>query len=285
MAFEYIPGKTVFHRLDPRTKIVFFLTTIVLEVLWGDPIFLSVVLVAVLLLARLCGVPRNVITSFVKAVIFFIVGYCMLTMFFLKPPNPHLLFWLVRSEWFSLPIYVETLVQMLGLMAKMLGILLCVRLLLMITPVTDIVLGLVKMKFPVSFGIAMTTTFGYVPVLIDENRKIGEALRSRGWKSGGYNVVKKLKALLTEMLVPAIYVSFKRANEIAIALESKGFSYNISDRTFVKELEFTGNDYIAITILLATCFFGVLTSDMFLGYGTFDGLTLTLVKGLLGIHD
>lgn len=52
------------------------------------------------------------------------------------------------------------------------------------------------------------------------------------------------------MFVPAIFNSMRRTGDIAIAIESRGFSHDIAKRTFVRQLKYSVNDYLATTVLL-----------------------------------
>jgi energy-coupling factor transport system permease protein len=129
-------------------------------------------------------------------------------------------------------------------------ILLVIRAILMITPIRDIIITFVKLRLPAEFALALSIGFAYVPVLVDENTKIKEAQQARGWRYEYRNPAKRFNALLKQMFVPAIFNSMRRTGDIAIAIESRGFSHNIAKRTFVRQLKYTTSDYLATAILL-----------------------------------
>ena len=253
MAFEYIPGKTIFHRLDPRVKLFYWIAMIALVLLVDtDPIALGFVLISIFLLVKLAKIPLGRIASFFKAVSLVATVYALFNLLF--PPlaaefvEPYIFFYLIPPA--TLPISLEAIVYMVGALFRFLIILLVIRTTLMLTPLRDLVLALVKFGLPPEFGVAMSTGFAYVPVMIDENQKIKEALQSRGWKYEFRNPLKRFDALLRKMFIPSVFNSMRRTGDIAIAIESRGFGYDIRRRTYIRKLKFTRADYVACGVLV-----------------------------------
>jgi energy-coupling factor transport system permease protein len=263
MAWEYVKGDTAFHRLDPRVKFLFWVTILFLNVAFFDPIWLGCVLLIMLAICKWTGIPRRAITYVLKVSAWAWVGYGIFTAFSLYSTAVHGIehyhvIWLVQLPWgWVFPLTWEG--TLMGIRACMMvwGFLIALRTFTMLTPLRDVSVGFVKMKMPPEFAIAIPLAISYVPVLIDENDKIRQALQSRGWDFGGANLWKRAKALLSQMLIPAIMGSFRRARFLAVALESRGFSYNIAGRTYVRELKLKKNDYIAIGLLAAAWVFGL----------------------------
>lgn len=259
MAFEYIPGKTIFHRLDPRVKLFYWIAMIALVLLVDtDPIALGFVLISIILLVKLAKISLGRIASFFKAVSPLATLYALFNLLF--PPlaaefvEPYIFFYLIPPA--TLPISLEAIVYMVGALFRFLIILLVIRTTLMLTPLRDLVLALVKFGLPPEFGVAMSTGFAYVPVMIDENQKIKEALQSRGWKYEFRNPLKRFDALLRKMFIPSVFNSMRRTGDIAIAIESRGFGYDIGRRTYMRVLKFTRADYVACGVLVAIVVLG-----------------------------
>jgi energy-coupling factor transport system permease protein len=253
LAFEYIPGKTFFHKLDPRVKFLWWIVVMILTVGLGtDPIYLGVVLLSVLVVMRLAKIPFSKVTPFLKGIAPVVVMYAIFNLLF--PPiatdikDPYVFFYLIPPH--TLPISLEGCIWTIGAVLRFLMILLVIRTILMITPIRDIIITFVKLKLPPEFALALSIGFAYVPVLIDENTKIKEAQQARGWRYEYRNPAKRFNALLKQMFVPAIFNSMRRAGDIAIAIESRGFSHDIAKRTFVRQLKYSANDYLVITVLL-----------------------------------
>jgi energy-coupling factor transport system permease protein len=251
LAFEYIPGNTFFHRLDPRVKFLCWIVIMILTVGLGtDPIYLGVVFISVFVVMWLAKIPFSKITPFLKGITPVVAMYALFNLLF--PPTdiqtPYVFFYVIPPH--TLPISLEGCIWTIGAVLRFLMILVVIRAILMITPIRDIIITFVKLKLPAEFALALSIGFAYVPVLIDENTKIKEAQQARGWTYEYRNPAKRFNALLKQMFVPAIFNSMRRTGDIAIAIESRGFSHNIAERTFVRQLKFTASDYLVTVVLL-----------------------------------
>ncbi|MEM3703474.1 MAG: energy-coupling factor transporter transmembrane component T [Candidatus Bathyarchaeia archaeon] len=283
MTFEYIPGKTILHRLDPRVKLLYWGAVVALVLLLDtDPIALLCVLISVLIIIKLAKIPLSKVGSFVKAIAPVAVVYALFNLLF--PPaasefvDPHIFFYLILPK--TLPISLDATVYMIGALFRFLIILLVIRSVLMLTPLRDMVFALVKIGLPPEFGVALSTGFAYVPVMIDENRKIKEALQSRGWKYEFRNPIKRFDALLRKMFVPSVFSAMRRTGDIAIAIESRGFGYGIRKRTYMRELKLTKADYAACCILIGIVILGYVAGPWGLKWAYHSNVT-KMVKNWL----
>jgi energy-coupling factor transport system permease protein len=276
MAFEYIPGKTILHRLDPRVKLLYWGAIVALVLLLDtDPIALFCVLISILTIMKLAKIPLRKIGSFVKAITPVAFVYALFNLLF--PPaasefvNPLIFFYLIPPK--TLPISLDAIVYMIGALFRFLIILLVIRSVLMLTPLRDIILALIKIGLPPEFGVALSIGFAYVPVMIDENRKIREALQSRGWKYEFRNPIKRFNALLRKMFIPSVFSAMRRTGDIAIAIESRGFSYDIRKRTCIRELKLTKADYAACVILIGIVMLGYIVGPWGLKWAHHSNVT------------
>ena len=276
MAFEYIPGDTFLHRLDPRAKLAFVATVMILAVGFTDPIWLAAVLLALFMLIRYAKLPWDKVKGFIKGIAPLAALYTIFNIIMppVKIPEPTILFR------FIIPVSLESLVWATGAVIRFLIILTVLRIMLMLTPIRDLVLALVKLGLPAEFGIALSTGFGYLPVLLDENRKIKEAQMSRAFEYEYRNPIKRFKALFTQLLIPSISNSIRRTQDIALAMESKGFSYNPRARTYMHEIRFKTPDYIFLAITVVVLIFGILAGWVY-EWADFINLTLPLLKKLI----
>jgi energy-coupling factor transport system permease protein len=284
MTFEYIPGKTILHRLDPRVKLVYWGAIVALVLLLDtDPIALFGVLLSVLVIIRLAKIPFDRVTSFIKVVSPVAAVYALFNLLF--PPaasefvNPYIFFYIIPPT--TLPVSLDATVYMIGALFRFLTILLVIRTVLMLTPLRDMVFALVKIGLPPEFGVALSTGFAYVPVMIDENRKIKEALQSRGWKYEFRNPIKRFDALLRKMFIPSVFNAMRRTGDIAIAIESRGFGYSIRKRTYMRELKLTKVDYIACCVLIGIVVLGYIAGPWGLKWTYHSNVTNIIKKWLL----
>jgi len=275
VAFEYVHRDTVFHRLDPRVKLLFVATVMVLAVGFTDPIWLVVVLASLFVLIKYCQLPWDKVKGFLKGIAPVAVLY-MLFNIVIPPVEFHET---VVLFYFIVPVSLESVVWAIGAVFRFLIILIVLRIMLMFTPIRDLVLALVKIGLPAEFGMALSTGFGYMPVLLDENRKIKEAQMSRAFEYEYRNPIKRFKALFTQLLIPSISNSMRRTQDIALAMESKGFSYNPRARTYMRDIKLQRNDYIFLAFTLAILAFGILAGWVF-DWAEFRTLTLPLIRSI-----
>jgi energy-coupling factor transport system permease protein len=283
MAFEYIPGDDAFHRLDPRVKIVFWLVMIFAITAFTDPIFMVALFVGVLLLVRYAGMPMGKVASILKAIWPILVGWVVICTLYYHPRGSYVMFWAPFLPIFGfgwrVPITVDGLTYAVGVTLKIMCTLLILRMIMVLTPARDLIIGLIKFRLPPEFGMALATGFGFVPVLIKETETIREALESRGWRYNYVNPAQRMKALYTKMLIPSIRGSFRHAADIALAMETRGFSYNIRGRTYVQEVRLRRSDYVAIVLIFALLTIMAVTSRWVLGWGDYT-TTVNILRAM-----
>jgi energy-coupling factor transport system permease protein len=284
MAFSYVPGKTLFHRLDPRTKFLYWVVVITLAVSLGtDPIFTFALFLSLLIVIRLSNISLGEVGKFLKGIAPVAGMYALFNLLF--PPTtqlspPYVFFYLIPN---LLPITLEGIIWTFGALLRFLIILLVVRTILMITPIRDLIIAMVKLRLPPEFGMALSIGFAYVPVLIDENTKIKEAQQARGWRFEYRNPAKRFNALLRQMFIPAIFNSIRRTGDIAIAIESRGFSHNVTGRTYMRQLKYTGEDYAMMIVLIAIFIGGIAVGPWGLKWAYYLN-SVEFIKGFLQPH-
>lgn len=278
---EYIPGTSLFHRVDPRVKLLYFLTILVIAVAWSDTILLALLFAIILIVLRVSGVSLRLVTSLIRGLSPLVVMYFAFNILFKHFDDAYLLGYIIPPGrfWFSIPLTVEGLVWSVSAVLRFLTILIAVRTMLILTPVKDMILSFIRLGLPPEIGVAIGIGFSSIPVLIDENRKIKEAQQARGWEYEFRNPVKRLSALF-KMLVPTLMNSIRRSNALSIAIESRGFGYNIRNRTWLRELRFTTEDYWMAALLVALAITGIVTGGPGYGIATYE-LTSDLIIRLL----
>ncbi|MBO5111596.1 MAG: energy-coupling factor transporter transmembrane protein EcfT [Clostridia bacterium] len=219
---QYFEGNSILHRMDPQAKLIVAIAYIVLLFLAKSvSAFLLVLLVTAFLIA-ISGVPLRTILKGLKPILFLVVFTGILNIFWYKGET--LLF-----QWRFISIYVEGLIHA-TMMALRIALLIAgsgVILTYTTTPIalTDgleqLLSPLKKIKLPVhEFSMMMTIALRFIPTLIEETHKIMNAQKARGvdFSSGG--LIKRAKALIP-ILVPLFISSFRRADELATAMECR----------------------------------------------------------------
>lgn len=245
MAFEYLPGRSIMHRLDPRIKLLWLATNIALGAFLFDPILLAIVFSNVLVLALVSKIPWNKLAGMFIGLAPVMVLYFILNLWWVTGETVY--FQLLPSNILKgYIVSLEGIVFSLGVVARFILMVTSYRVLTLTTTVSDYVLGLVKLRLPKEFGVALSIGFSYIPVLVAQVSNIMDAQKARGWVFEYRNPLKRVRAMLPT-LFPVIMTSVRRGYNIAAAIESKGFG-NIANRTYMRELKFKGIDYAAAII-------------------------------------
>lgn len=248
---QYLPGESFIHKLDPRTKIlisIFFIACLFIINKFIGYTFIIVFLLSVILIAK---IPFRFIFNGLKPIFLLVALTAILNIFMVRG--------LEGTEVFSigfLKAYPEGLSIAAFMAIRLILLIIGTSLLTLTTSPIELTDGIEKLLRPIGREMAhelammMTIALRFIPTLIDETDKIMKAQKARGadFESGG--IIKKAKSLVP-LLVPLFISSFRRADELAMAMEARGYRGG-SGRTRMKILRFSYRDVLAFII------FGVL---------------------------
>ena len=243
---QYFPGNTVIHRLDPRTKLLFTVLYIVaLFSAKGGVTYavLFAVLCASIAVSRIH--PRNILRG-MKPILFIIVLTAVLNIFY-TPGDP---IW----QWKFLKITVEGLWAAFFMVLRISFLITCTFMLtyttspIMLTDGLERLLGpLKKLRVPVhELSMMMSIALRFIPTLIEETDKIMSAQKARGADFDTGNLFQKAKALVP-LLVPLFISAFRRADELAVAMECRCY-HGGEGRTRLRQLRVRGSDIAALLL-------------------------------------
>jgi len=278
-AMEYVPGDSFMHRLDPRTKILMFFFIVWVVTTASDPLILGVSLLFTMLMFPLSRVPSHMLTNFLKSMKVVLVIYIVTNILARNVVDPEIrnviFFYLIPGTNYF-PITSQSLIYTLAMLFRFLTMVTSIRLITLVTPIKDMIMAGVKFRLPPAMGVALSIGLGFVPVLVNSIRSIMEAQRSRAW--GGFekgNFIQRAKASLS-IFRPILLHTMDRAGQIAIAIESRGFGYNIEKRTYLRDIRMSRNDYTIFVIM-----FLLLVGTLVLGY--YDLLSVKNTLYILGL--
>lgn len=287
MNFDAVGKKDSFvMKLDPRIKLMWFISISLVVVMWDDPLLLLGVFLYELVFAGLAGIPVKRVFKSVAPIAPILIVLFIANFFLYTPPvkEPmllgHLLPSFLTGGEAKVPIYLETLVYSFGAAFRFVCILASAMILLMVTTPTELATGLVKLGAPSEVGLAVSIAIGYVPVLFKQISGILEAQQSRGWNAGGRNPIKKMINYMP-IMIPTFFRSMNSSTHLAAAMTSRGFGYNIKGRTYLNEIKFRQNDKFVFFILLILIVGGILMGIFDLARYTEN--TLVLVKRIFNI--
>lgn len=239
---QFFPGNTIAHRLDPRTKlllVVLFICALFQAKGWLGYGLMAVVTFGCMAISRIK--PKTIFKG-LKPMIFILILTGVLNVFYTKG-TPILPGWIITWEG------IERAVQMV------LRIILLVTGTFLLTYTTspialtdgmEILLGpLKRIKFPVhEMTMIMSMALRFIPTLIEETDKIMSAQKARGADFETGKLIERAKALLP-VLVPLFVSAFRRADELAVAMESRCY-HGGKGRTRMKQLKMHWQDFAAL---------------------------------------
>ena len=248
---QYFPGNTFVHRLDPRVKLIFTILYIVALFL-AKRLLSYVVLIAVLVLCiAISKTKPKALFKGMKPVLFLVIITGLLNLFYTSG-DP---IW----QWGFLKITVEGIWAAIFMILRIVMLICCTFLLtyttspIMLTDGLENLLSpLKKIKVPVhELSMMMSIALRFIPTLIEETDKIMSAQRARGADFDTGNLFQKAKALVP-LLVPLFVSSFRRADELAGAMECRCY-HGGNGRTRLKELHYTGKDVGVLVFSVLMC--------------------------------
>ena len=220
---QYFPGDTPIHRMDPRTKILNVVLYIVALFTCKGPVGYLLVLAFLMTAVRLSKIPLKTILKGVKPLVFIIAFTAILNMFY-TPGN-------VLVQVWKLKITDAGIRNAIMMVARILMLITGTFLLTYTTsPITltdglELLLGpLKKIRVPVhELAMMMSIALRFIPTLIEETDKIMSAQKARGADFETGNLLQKAKALIP-VLVPLFVSAFRRADELATAMECRCYT-------------------------------------------------------------
>ena len=244
---QYFPGDTLVHRLDPRTKLVMTILYIVLLFVAQEFVSYAVVLAFLAIAIALSKIRLKAILSGLKPLLILIILTGILNLFYTKGEHLLVQFWKIK-------IYAEG-VKTAVIMALRIMLLITGTLLLTYTTsplqLTDglesLLNPLKKLHVPVhELSMMMSIALRFIPTLIEETDKIMSAQKARGADFDTGNLIQKAKAMLP-LLVPLFISAFRRADELATAMESRCY-HGGEGRTKLKVLKMQNRDWVTLCI-------------------------------------
>ena len=243
---QFFPGKSVIHRTDPRIKLCMTIFLIVLLFCSGNFASLAVTVTSIFAVMLLSKVPMRLYLKSLKPILFIVLFTSVLNMFY-GTGTP-------IFELGFLKITTNGIFNALFLSVRIMALILCSSILTFTTSptqLTDAIERLLKplsyIKVPVhEFAMVMTIALRFIPTLLEETDKIMSAQKARGsdMESGG--IVQRVKALVP-ILIPLFVSAFRRAFELATAMESRCY-HGGKGRTKMKQLKLSGMDLTAVLL-------------------------------------
>jgi len=257
---QYYPADSLLHRLDPRVKLVGTLVFII-SLFIADS-WLGYVLAAAFLalMISLSKVPVSFMLRGLKAVMILLLISVGFNIFLTDGEHVLVEFWIIKITW-------EGVRQALFMGIRLVFLIMGSSLMTLTTTPNQLTDGLEtglgflkKIHVPIhEIAMMMSIALRFIPILIEETDKIMKAQMARGadFETGG--LIEKAKALVP-ILVPLFISSFRRATDLAMAMEAR--CYNGGDRTKMKPLKYERRDYITYGVFVVYLALMILVSRL-----------------------
>ncbi len=246
---QHIPGDSVIHRLDPRTKILSTMFLIVLLFLVKGFVGYALVALGIALVIRLSTIPVKFILRGLRPLFVILILTVGLHLFMTEGR-------VIFQAWF-LKVTWEGLYRGLMMGTRLILLIIGTSLLTLTTSPIQLTDGIeILLKPGKKIGIPahelammMTIALRFIPTLLEETEKIMKAQMARGadFQSGG--LMQRAKSLVP-LLVPLFVNAFRRADDLAIAMEARGYRGG-EGRTKFRELKFQRLDTVAFGLVIA----------------------------------
>lgn len=246
---RYIPGDSLLHRLDPRSKLL-AMFAFLLIIFWANNLVTNALLIAfVLSLILLSRIRLSFFINGVKPMIGIILFTTFFQIFFTPGTRVLWEFWIFKLS-------VEGLQQAAVIFVRFVLIIFFSTLLTLTTTPLSLADGieaglapLKKIKVPVhEIGLMLSMSLRFVPTLMDDTTRIMNAQRARGVDFNEGNIIQKVKSVIP-ILIPLFASSFKRADALATAMEARGYQGG-DGRTKYRVLDWKLADSLAILAMI-----------------------------------
>ena len=244
---QYFPGESVIHRLDPRFKIIITLIYIVMLFSGGNYVCLAIGAVYTFGAIFLSRIPFKMFVKSVKPLMPFLLIMAVINLFFMSSGE-------VLWQWRFIKVTSEGLNASVFMVIRIVLLIMGTSLLTYTTsPVTltdaieRLLSPLRKVKFPVhELAMMMSIALRFIPTLIEETDKIMAAQKARGAEIDTGSFTTRARNLIS-ILVPLFISAFRRADELATAMECRCY-HGGEGRTRLRQLRSAPRDYIALAV-------------------------------------
>lgn len=254
---RYMPGDSIIHRLDPRTKIIAMITLMIFIFFVNNFVGYAILGAFILILITLSGISIEVFVRGLRPMLFLILFTVILQLFFTRSGE---LIW----SWQFLTLTTDGLYNAFFILFRFVLIIFISTILTLTTQPLAITDGLEKLLYPVrnvfpvhEMALMLAIALRFVPTLMEETDKIMNAQRARGVDFNEGSLTERMKAIVP-ILIPLFISAFNRAYDLAIAMEARGYQGG-EGRTKYRQLSWRRNDTIGLIFVVVICILVIIT--------------------------
>ncbi len=251
---QFYPVDSKIHSLDPRVKIVSLFTFIITLFITDSMLSYFFAFMFLAIITKMSNVPIKMVLKSLRAILFLICFTLVLNICFSTTGTPFFEFGIIR-------ISLAGIYNALRLALRLIIVIIASSLLTLSTSPIKLTDGLEYLfkplklfKFPAhDVAMMMTIALRFIPTLMEELDKIMKAQTARGAQFDSGSIITRAKSLVP-VLVPLFVCSFRRADELAMAMEARCYRGDVG-RTRMKELKMQRIDFFALSAIAVFCTF------------------------------
>ena len=249
---QFIPGSSLLHRLDARAKLFGFILLTASVILADTVAGYALIIAIMLLLTAVSGLPLSTVVGSVKRMFWFFVLIFIMNSLFYSTENA---IW----SWWIISVSKAGIIQGFNVMFRILIILVLSNIFTLVTPPLEISSAIQSMLKPLKLlrlpadDIAMiiSVAIQFIPTLLQEADTIKMAQIARGARFESRKLHERAAAMLP-LIVPMFLSAFKRADELATAMEARGYR-SAKSRSGKKAAPLPLGSYASILFCAAVC--------------------------------
>ncbi|MGM9628377.1 MAG: energy-coupling factor transporter transmembrane component T family protein [Faecousia sp.] len=244
---QYFPGHSVIHRLDPRTKLIMLVVYIVALFLAKSWVSYALMLAFLVWVIQISTIPPKAIVRGMKPLVMILLFTGILNLFFSQDGRVLVHFWIITVTTGGVSRAAMMMARILMLITGSFLLTYTTSPIALTDGLESLMGPLKKLKVPVhELAMMMCIALRFIPTLIEETDKIMSAQKARGADFENGSLMDRAKALIP-ILVPLFISAFRRADELATAMECRCYQGG-EGRTKMKQLHYHRNDFRAFGI-------------------------------------
>jgi len=245
---QYYPVESILHKMDPRVKLVGTLAFIISLFLFDNMYGYVVATIFLIVTIKVSKVPFSFMIKGLKAIVILMLITVIFNLF-LTPGEALVSFW-------KFTITKQGLKTAVFMMVRLTYLIIGSSIMTLVTTPNNLTDGMEKLMKPLRLfkvpvhevAMMMSIALSFIPILLEETDKIMKAQMARGADFESGNLIHKAKSLVP-LLVPLFVSAFRRANDLAMAMEARCYRGG-EGRTKMKPLIYHKRDYVAYIVIL-----------------------------------
>ncbi len=240
---QFFPGNSVVHKLDPRTKLVMLVVYIVALFLAKSWISYALMFAFLAICIAVSRIPVKSIVRGMKPLVVILIFTGILNVFFTTGEKVLVQFWKITIYWEGIERALFMVVRILMLISGTFLLTYTTSPIALTDGLESLLNPLKAIKVPVhELSMMMCIALRFIPTLIEETDKIMCAQKARGADFENGKLMERVRALIP-ILVPLFISAFRRADELATAMECRCYQGG-EGRTKMKLLRYMRRDYV-----------------------------------------